>query len=395
MNFVFLSPQFPPNYYLFCEGLKKRGVNVLGLSDIPFEHMSPQLVSNLTDYYQVRSLENYEEVYRAVAHFIHKYGRIHQINAHNEHWLELEAHLRSDFNISGINLDCLADVKNKSDMKQRFRNAGCAVVEGATVDNDKQAYDFINQYGYPAVAKPDKGVGASGTYRLTNEGDLKEFLRTRPEGTFFFEEFIEGDIYTCDGLVDYQGNPLFMMSSTYSTGVMDIVNKDLDMYYYYLKDTPEDVIEEGKKLVDEYGLKMQFFHFEFFRRHKDGKLITLEVNMRPPGGRSMDMFNFATDMNLYDEWANVLCNNKLTEAFGINYYCAYVGRKHHYQYKRSHEAVMQGFGELMRYQGEVPPVFSRAMGQYCYIFCTPDKEEMLNVCEAILEHDPNSDMPGA
>ena len=386
MNFIFLSPQFPPNYYLFCEGLKKRGVKVLGLSDTPLESLSPNLTANMTDYYQVPSLEKYEDVYRGVAHFIHKHGRIHQINAHNEHWLELEAHLRTDFNIPGINQSMLPDVKNKSDMKRRFRQAGCNVVEGATVDTNEQAYDFVNKFEYPIVAKPDKGVGASGTYRLTNHGDLEEFLRVRGEDTFFFEEFIEGDIYTCDGMVDYNGKPLFMMSSTYSTGVMDIVNKDLDMYYYYQKDTPEDIVAEGMKLLQEYDLRMQFFHFEFFRRHKDGKLITLEVNMRPPGGRSMDMFNFATDMNLYDEWANVLCHNSLTQPFSINYYCAYVGRKSRYQYLRSHEDVMQQYGHLMRYQGEVPQVFSRAMGQHCYILCTPDKDEMLGVCNAILEH---------
>lgn len=386
MNFVFLSPQFPTNYYLFCEGLKKRGVNVLGLSDVPFESLSPDLAKNISDYYQVKSLENYDEVYRAIGHFIHKYGRIHQVNAHNEHWLELEAQIRTDFNIPGINQDIIPHVKYKSDMKKRFRQAGCAVVEGTTVKTDKDARDFIDKYGYPAIAKPDKGVGAAGTYPLTNHGELEVFLKTRPEGTFFIEEFIEGDIFTCDGMVDYDGKPLFFMSSTYSTGVMDIVNKDLDMYYYYLKETPEDIVEQGKMLVEEYDLKMQFFHFEFFRRSRDNKLLILEVNMRPPGGRSMDMFNFATDMNLYDEWANVLTNNELTKPFGINYYCAYVGRKDRFEYKLTHAEIMQRYGHIMRFHGEVPVVFSKAMGQQCYIFSCTDKDEMLTICNAILEH---------
>lgn len=386
MNFIFLSPQFPPNYYLFCQGLKNRGVNVLGLSDVPYESLSDELKANLTDYYQVRSLEKYDDVYRAVAHYIHKYGRIHQLNAHNEHWLALEAHLRTDFNIQGIQADILSDVKNKSAMKQRFRQAGCAVVEGAVVESHEQAHDFVNKFGYPLVAKPDTGVGASGTHFINNHGELEHFLQIKGDGRYFFEEFVEGDIYTCDGMVDYQGNPLFFMSSTYSTGVMNIVNQDLDMFYYYLKETPEDIVEEGHKLIREYGLQMQFFHFEFFRRHKDNKLITLEVNMRPPGGRSMDMFNFATDMNLYDEWANALCHNQLTQAFGIRYYCAYVGRKSRFQYQLSHEDVLQRYGNIMRFHGEVPNVFSRAMGQYSYIFCTPDKDELLHICHDILCH---------
>lgn len=385
MNFIFLSPQFPPNYYLFCEGLKKRGVNVIGLSDAPLESLAPQLKANLSDYYQVASLEKYDDVYRAVADLIHKHGRIHQINAHNEHWLELEANLRTDFNIPGINQSLLPDVKNKSDMKKRFRQAGCAVVEGAVVDTAQQAHAFVEKFGYPLVAKPDQGVGASGTHRITNHGDLEEFLRIKGDGTFFFEEFVEGDIYTCDGMVDYNGKPLFFMSCTYSTGVMDIVNKDLDLYYYYEKEVAPDIVAEGTKLLNEYDIRMQFYHFEFFRRYKDNKLICLEVNMRPPGGRSMDMFNYAMDANLYDEWANVLVHNAPTQALSANHYCAYAGRKLHYQYKYSHDDIMEKYGHLIRFKGEVPQVFSRAMGHYCYIFCTHNKDEMLAVCHAMLE----------
>jgi len=33
MNFVYLSPHFPPNYYFFCVHLRRLGANVLGLAD--------------------------------------------------------------------------------------------------------------------------------------------------------------------------------------------------------------------------------------------------------------------------------------------------------------------------------------------------------------------------
>lgn len=34
-------------------------------------------------------MKDYDQVYRAVAYFAHKYGRIDQIESHNEYWLEL------------------------------------------------------------------------------------------------------------------------------------------------------------------------------------------------------------------------------------------------------------------------------------------------------------------
>ena len=38
MNFIFISPQFPRVYWNFCDRLKKKGVNVLGIGDTPYSH---------------------------------------------------------------------------------------------------------------------------------------------------------------------------------------------------------------------------------------------------------------------------------------------------------------------------------------------------------------------
>ena len=35
MNFVFISPHFPENYWNFCDRLRANGVNVLGIGDAP------------------------------------------------------------------------------------------------------------------------------------------------------------------------------------------------------------------------------------------------------------------------------------------------------------------------------------------------------------------------
>ncbi|MCD8028819.1 MAG: hypothetical protein LUF02_09245 [Erysipelotrichaceae bacterium] len=37
MNLVFISPHFPLYYYNFCQRLKERGVNVLGIGDAPYD----------------------------------------------------------------------------------------------------------------------------------------------------------------------------------------------------------------------------------------------------------------------------------------------------------------------------------------------------------------------
>ena len=88
MNFVFISPHFPHTYWQFCQWLYQNGVKVLGIADAPYDSLQRELKKSLTEYYRVNSLENYDEVYRAVAYFAFRYGRIDWIESNNEYWLE-------------------------------------------------------------------------------------------------------------------------------------------------------------------------------------------------------------------------------------------------------------------------------------------------------------------
>ena len=57
------------------------------------------------------------------------------------------------------------------------------------------------------------------------------------------------------------------------------------------------------------------------------KVVALEVNMRPPGGLTTDMFNYANDIDIYGEWAHVVVHNHFTSKITRPYHCCYVGRK--------------------------------------------------------------------
>ena len=69
-NVVFLSPNFPTNYWQFCRELKNNGMNVLGIGDQPYEELMEELKGSLTEYFRVDSLEDYDQVYGAVGYFI-------------------------------------------------------------------------------------------------------------------------------------------------------------------------------------------------------------------------------------------------------------------------------------------------------------------------------------
>ena len=64
-------------------------------------------------------------VLRAVGYFTGRYGKIDWIESNNEYWLELDAALRTDFNVtSGLKTADMARIKHKSVMKEYYRKAG-------------------------------------------------------------------------------------------------------------------------------------------------------------------------------------------------------------------------------------------------------------------------------
>ena len=210
-NFVFLSPNFPTNYWKFCKELKENGMRVLGIGDEPYEQLDENVKNSLHEYYKVGSLENYDEVYRAVAFFAFKYGRIDWLESNNEYWLEQDAKLRTDFNITtGFQVQDMPRMKYKSKMKEAYREAGLAVARYTLVESLEGCRRFVAEAGYPVVAKPDNGVGASHNFKITNDEELAAFYKQRHEGVvYIMEEFVNGEVCSYDAIIDSKGNILF------------------------------------------------------------------------------------------------------------------------------------------------------------------------------------------
>lgn len=162
MNLVFISPNFPDNFRNFCDRLHRNGVNVLGIGDAPYDSLHDDLKNSLTEYYKVDNMEDYGQVYRAVAYFAFRHGRIDWIESNNEYWLELDAELRRDFNVgTGVHPDELALWKSKAAMKPVYKAAGIPSARQHRVSDVEAAKAFIEEIGgYPVFAKPTVGVGA-------------------------------------------------------------------------------------------------------------------------------------------------------------------------------------------------------------------------------------------
>lgn len=384
-NFIFISPNFPTNYWQFCRELKKNGLNVLGIGDQPYDELTNELKDSLNEYYKVNNLENDDEVYRAVAFLTYKHGRIDWLESNNEYWLERDARLRTDFNITtGFRTEDIPRIKFKSKMKEYYVRAGIPVARYHMVDDLEHCLDFAKEVGYPVVAKPDNGVGASHTFKIETDAQMKSFFKLKwPNTVYIMEEFVNGEVNSYDAIIDSKGEPMFETGNVTPMSIMDIVNNSDNSLFYILKNLPEDTRNAGRATVKNFGVKSRFVHFEFFRLQKDqeglgkkGDLVALEVNMRPSGGVTPDMIDFAHSTDVYKIWADMIAFDRSTMPVGEHEYCAFAGRRDGKKFLLNHQDIMEKYGKSVRMAERIPDALSGAMGNQMYIATFPTKKQL-------------------
>ncbi|MCX8113331.1 MAG: carboxylate--amine ligase [Bacteroidia bacterium] len=378
MVWIFLSPDFPPNYHLFPWHFRQGGGVSAGISAVPASSLPPHVSQALSWYESVGDLHDTEAVIVAARRIAERFGTPHGVDSFNEYWLPLEAAVRETLQIPGPKPADLPAFQQKSLMKAFFQKAGIDPIPGQVAQDLLDVERFVATHKLPIIAKPDKGVGASATFKIASPQDLSHFQKAFRSG-YLLEKYITGTIQTYDGLVDRSGRIVFAGSLEYSRGVAEVVSEDTDIFYWVQREIPPDLAKIGPRIVEAYNLRAQFFHFEFIRSSEDGRLYPLEVNMRPPGYPTLDLFNFAYDIDLYRLWAEVIWSYPVEAPTQASYYACYIARKQQIGYLHTHEEVLRRLDSRLIYHAPTNPLFRAAMGDYHYVIRTPDREEMLEL----------------
>lgn len=385
MNVVFVSPNFPPTFYNFCTCLRDAGATVLAIGDMPYQELNSELQGALTEYCRVENMMDYDSMLRACGYFTHRYGKIERLESHTEFWLGVDARLREDFNIPGQKPGDLVVNRHKLAMKERFREAGIPCAEGIPAEHPEAVRLFVAQHGFPVVFKPDQGVGAAGTFKVSQQARLDDAFAYLPEG-YLVETCLGGDLLSFDGLTDRHGNIVFWTAHHFSEGIMEIVSQHKPMHYYSLREIPSRLEELGRKAVAAFNIRERFFHIEFFRKDSN-TYHAMEVNVRPPGGFSVDMMNYACDINIFRWWSDLLVWDRRDFTFERKYHVAHAARRHGTPYRLSHHELLKRLGPLVVAHREVPDALSDAMGNYAYFLRSPDLEELIQGIEFVEEAD--------
>jgi len=385
MEFLYISPEFPPNYAQFVLRLNDEGVNVWAIGEADFFSMPDSLRSALK-YYARTDLNSFPAVKEAVADLHNTQAAagvtpgFDIVESNNETWLSLEARINEAYDIRGIRPLDIELLQRKSGMKARFKEVGLRVAQGERVQNPPHALQLAKTLEYPLILKPDIGVGAAGICKVTDESELYQSLQ-RLEGDYVLEEFVEGRIVTYDGLTDWDGNVIFENSLTYGDGVLDCV-LGKDTFFYLKREIQETLAGIGRRLVGAFGIRRKFFHFEFFEI--DGEYMPIEINCRPPGGPIVDMMNYSVNDDLYAAYARMIAHGRTSIETDKKYYCAYIGRRDR-NYTLPHDEIMARYGEQMAEYGENPLIYQGAMGRYRYIIRDPSKARLLKISSELLK----------
>lgn len=342
MNVLMFSPGFPYEQPFFTRGLRRQGANVIGVGDQPAHDLPPMASEALADYWQIGSFSDEGQVLEQIVDRA-RHVRIDQVESTWEPLMTLAAKLRARLGLAGMTLEETIPFRDKEVMKRMLDRHGIRTPRHASttsVDGVRQAAAAI---GYPICVKPIAGAGSADTYRVENDRELEDVLpRLRHVPEVSVEEFIEGEEYTFDTIcIDgqiryyniswYRPNPLVQRQHQWiSPQTMALRNPD------------DSQLAGGRALgaavLKALGFRTGFTHMEWFRK-SNGEAVFGEIAARPPGASSVDIMNFASDVDLYEGWAEAVLYRRFSIPLERKYNAAHI-------FKRA-----QGEGRIQRITG--------------------------------------------
>ena len=175
--------------------------------------------------------------------------------------------------------------------------------------------------------------------------------------------------------------------------LMDVMNNADDSVFYIVKDLPEKMRELGRRTIKAFDVRSRYVHLEYFVLRRDqeglgkaGDILGLEVNMRPPGGISPDMANFAYGVDMYKIWADMIAFDKTDMPMtNPHHFCGFCGRRDSKNYVMDHSAIMERFGDKIVMAERVQPALAGIMGDQTYVGIYETEEEMFDIFRQMLE----------
>jgi biotin carboxylase len=330
MNVVFLAPSYPPEMQQYTRGLAEVGATVFGVGDTPAAALPVELRGHLGDYLHVPRILDEDDVIERVHTWLR--GRsVDRVVTNWEPLVLLAARLRARFGVPGMSVDAVRGFRDKQLMKERVAAAGIRVPRAFRVRTVREAWAAAEVVGYPLILKPISGAGSADTHKVESAPELETALRQMLHvGEASCEEFIDGEEFTFD-TVCIGGQPAFMNVAAYlPKPLIARTNEWISPVIITVRDLGQKGlaggIALGRRVLAALDMGDGFTHMEWFRK-PDGEAVFGEIGCRPGGAHLVDQMNYTCDIDLFREWARVMCWGRFEAPTARKYNAAIVFKR--------------------------------------------------------------------
>lgn len=180
------------------------------------------------------------------------------------------------------NSEILKVCKDKQETYKCFSNSKINIPKVYSKDEIQDIITYGDIDKLPLIIKPKDGMGSDNVYKINNISELKFFKEYVKNA--IVQEFVDGDEYTVDTLVDLKGNPIYIVPRKRIEVRAGEVVKSSSIKDEKIINETLKVIQHLNKLRDSKGLALSGpLTIQFFKK-KSGEIYLLEVNPRFGGG---------------------------------------------------------------------------------------------------------------
>ncbi|MEQ1693112.1 MAG: hypothetical protein ABMA00_17615 [Gemmatimonas sp.] len=350
---LMLTPGYPGEMPLFTRGLSMHGANVLGVANGPAHELPEIARRHLAGYLQVSDLftnplSAIESIKRWLA------GQtIDRVCCLWEPGIELAAQIREALGVPGQSFDQAQRFRNKDLMKQALLAGGVRVPRAEVATTAKEVWAATEKIGYPLIIKPIAGAGSMDTFRCDDAAAVTDALALLGHiAEVSVEEFIDGEEFTFDTICARGRMQYFHIGYYRPRPLIARTNEWISPQTLSYRHVDDAWVAGGRamgeKVLQVLGYDTGFTHMEWYRK-ADGETVFGEIAARPPGARTVDLMNYASDVDLFQGWAEAELKGTFSLKIERKYNCACITKRAHGQGRITR---IEGLEELQRQFGE-------------------------------------------
>jgi carbamoylphosphate synthase large subunit len=324
LTFLCIASYYKGNRFL--QGLKQCGARVYLLTSKRHEDKAwPH--ESLDNIFYIESDErnhwNMQDVVKGLAWLMRK-EKIDRIVSLDDFDVEKGALLREEFRIAGMGQTTARYFRDKLAMRLKARASGVRVPEFTAVFNDEMVAEFIRTVPTPWMLKPRGEASATGIKKIFNPEELWNKLHDLGEERhlYLLERFIPGQVYHMDSIVQ-DGIVDFVRCSQYMAPPFEVAHGGGIFRSVTMDQSSEDNVtleKLNRQIISAFNLQYSATHTEALKSEEDGKFYFIETSARVGGAHIAELVEFATGLNLWEEWAKVeyanAANQKYTSPSG-------------------------------------------------------------------------------